>query len=556
MNISALLMFTFFIMTRGRVIVLPLYGDVHTHGYYYIKIGVGLPLKQLQTLIVDTGSSLTGFTCKECLNCGKHEYKPFNINLSATSNVIECKENNFLKNEKELISDYWGITNTNYSKYNFSYIENKCVYDIKYSEGSRIFGYFFEDFTEFENELSSNLENWWKFDNKFVLGCNLVENHLIKYQKASGILGLANYNKKKMNKIINYIFQNDEAKGVYTEKIISIFFEKSGGKLTFGSTNFEHTLIENNSSGVYNVTSCFNDERYCAYVSKVEVDSDIPNADTKIKENLFKAIFDTGTTISILPARLFNKVTRKLFKTVSKHYPQISGYDEKDGLTCWKIDNGISIDKFPNIKITFENGHEQYTESMVVSWSPYSYLYLLKTLGGNVKVYCLGITSNNLLRLETMDLSHNETNLQNINEIILGATFFIYNEITFFLNENKIMIRNYHPGVNNINYIMPYSMRSFGNKSKNSGSIEENRDHIEKNAIKAHEHKYDNVSPRIVYKKDIYPRGKYFGALIISSSLILMTLFTIFAMYRKVSKQPSYPERNIRLFGQMSLLIM
>lgn len=551
MNLSAFLFFTLFIITGGRVIVLPLHGDVYKHGYYYIKISVGSPLKQLQTLIVDTGSSLTGFTCKECLNCGKHEYKPYNINLSATSSVVKCKGNNFLNNGKEISNDKEIPTN-NYSKYN--YLGNKCVYEIKYSEGSHIFGYFFEDFAEFENELSPNLESWWKFDNKFVFGCNLVENNLIKYQKASGILGLANYNKKKMNKIINFILQNDKIKGNYTEKIISIFFAKSGGKLTFGSTNFENTTIERNSH-VYNVTSCLNDERYCAYVSRVDIDSDIPNVDNKIKENLFKAIFDTGTTISILPSRLFNKITRKLFKMVSKYYPLISGYEEKDGITCWKINNGISIDKFPNIKITFENDYEQYTESMTVNWSPYSYLYLHKALEDNIKVYCLGVASNNLLKLKTTDLNNSETNFHKINEIVLGATFFIYKEITFFLNENKIMIRDYHPDVNNINYITPDNTRSSGHKNRNSNSIKENRDHNEKNIIKVHEYKYEYVPPRIPFKKDISLRDKYFEALIIYSPLMLIILLSIFALYRKLSKQLNYPEKTIELFRQINILL-
>ncbi|KAJ1610210.1 membrane associated aspartyl protease [Cryptosporidium canis] len=525
MCIHVLLIFACFVAIRGRVIEIPIYGDVFNHGYYYIKLSVGRPIKQLQTLIIDTGSSFTGFTCKECLNCGEHEFKPFDIDLSESSHVMKCKNSTYINNKNDIINSYNGVANIRDLKHHFSYIENKCVYDIRYSEGSHIFGYFFEDFVEFEIE-PSYLESEPEMINKFVLGCNLIEDNLIKYQNASGILGLANFNKSGMNRIIDFLLQNNELKESYNEKFISIFFGKIGGKLTFSSTNLEHANIEDSYSDVYNITRCVNDERYCAYINKIEIDSDHINADIKLKENSFKAIFDTGTTISIFPTKLFYEITRKLFKVVSRSYPAISGYDVKDGLTCWKFENGASIENFPNIKVTFVNHYDQYTESIKINWSPESYLYLHKTLGMDAVVYCLGIASSNFLRLDKADLSHVEQNFNMVDEIIFGSTFFIDKKITFFLNEHKIMIRDLHSHTSSIKYFVPGIIRSFDNTS-NSVFIVKEREINEENAIKVREYKFKYALPGVVFMNDIYLRNKCFAVLVIFSPAILVIFYLI-----------------------------
>ena len=62
-------------------------------GYYYINVYVGTP-PQRQSLILDTGSSITAFPCTTCKEnlCGKHFDKHFNISKSNTSSQINCSE--------------------------------------------------------------------------------------------------------------------------------------------------------------------------------------------------------------------------------------------------------------------------------------------------------------------------------------------------------------------------------------------------------------------------------------------------------------------------------
>ena len=52
-------------------------------GYYFVYGHFGTP-GQIQTLILDTGSSLTLTVCKGCENCGKHSYPPFDPMASST----------------------------------------------------------------------------------------------------------------------------------------------------------------------------------------------------------------------------------------------------------------------------------------------------------------------------------------------------------------------------------------------------------------------------------------------------------------------------------------
>ena len=58
------------------------YGSVDL-GYYYVDIYVGTPPVK-QTVIVDTGSTLTAFPCTGCINCGSHIDPWFDPNQSSS----------------------------------------------------------------------------------------------------------------------------------------------------------------------------------------------------------------------------------------------------------------------------------------------------------------------------------------------------------------------------------------------------------------------------------------------------------------------------------------
>ena len=62
----------------------PLYGNVTKMFYYYVDVLVGDPKNpSKQSVIVDTGSTITWFPCKGfCNHCGKHIYPEFDIHHS------------------------------------------------------------------------------------------------------------------------------------------------------------------------------------------------------------------------------------------------------------------------------------------------------------------------------------------------------------------------------------------------------------------------------------------------------------------------------------------
>jgi hypothetical protein len=66
------------------------------YGTHYVDLWVGTPVPQRQTVIVDTGSSVTAFPCKGCHECGfddnaeYHTDTYFDPSLSQTFQALSC----------------------------------------------------------------------------------------------------------------------------------------------------------------------------------------------------------------------------------------------------------------------------------------------------------------------------------------------------------------------------------------------------------------------------------------------------------------------------------
>ncbi|KAH8738930.1 hypothetical protein FG386_000796 [Cryptosporidium ryanae] len=436
---------------------IPVYGDISELGYYYIRVFVGHPITQVQTLLIDTGSSLTSFSCSDCVECGIHEHGTFNISLSH-SQVLECNIN-FSRNVKN---------NSIIERCNCSE-EGKCIYNVEYSEGSRLSGYFIEDFVEFES--TSSINRWGRVrkrdKNRLVIGCNLFEQKLFKYQKATGIMGLGNFKKVDyLNSVVQNIFKNRSLERNGAKEVISIQLNKKGGKLVFGynvNNGFNDDLFELKS-----IQKCCDEERYCGYINSIKINGYRITKNKSPKNNLFKGIFDTGTTVTVLPSIIYNNLINQILNSVIKMYPYISGYDYMDGTTCWKISNKISIDVFPNLELEFiKNIKEDKFEYSTVIWTSNSYLFINEIVDSESKIYCLGIVSDYRKEYSTYNDYHNTKNHQN--EIILGATFFVDREITLFLNEERIMIGGIDIDTSDIS--KKHLLRSYLNTEKKNTKV-------------------------------------------------------------------------------------
>jgi hypothetical protein len=75
---------------------LPVYGNASL-GYYYVKIYLGSPETQPQSVIVDTGSGILAVPCTKCRGCSAHHIdSPYDPEKSTYSSFLTCVSITFM----------------------------------------------------------------------------------------------------------------------------------------------------------------------------------------------------------------------------------------------------------------------------------------------------------------------------------------------------------------------------------------------------------------------------------------------------------------------------
>ena len=165
-------------LTNSKLRNLPeqnIYGSSFKLNYYYTNIYLGEDM-QKQGLILDTGSSITTSTCKPlCQKCGNHISPPYD--LKTENKIISCSD------EKcQMV----------FSKCD-NRTKSKCTFNINYSEGSSLEGFFV-------NEIIRFGKNFTQQEGKYIpMGCTSRETHLFYKQEVNGIMGLCNNDKNFVN---------------------------------------------------------------------------------------------------------------------------------------------------------------------------------------------------------------------------------------------------------------------------------------------------------------------------------------------------------------------
>lgn len=178
----------------------PLYGSIHRTAYWFADIFIGSPVPQRQSLIVDTGSSVTAFPCSDCKQqCGKHVDAPFNLSISDTRDPVACDATCPLcsrsfppirsTHNDDSLHDA-GNTNQVHPQ------AAQCAYRVEYTEGSLLAGRWYQDQLWVHQRLPQlngtvdQITTNTSARLPIPFGCHARETHLFLKQKASGILGL------------------------------------------------------------------------------------------------------------------------------------------------------------------------------------------------------------------------------------------------------------------------------------------------------------------------------------------------------------------------------
>ena len=160
------------------------------YGTHYVDLWVGTPNPQRQTVIVDTGSSVTAFPCVGCKNCGYegtdiyHTDSYFDPGQSTTFRKLPCDECR------------GGVCSGNQCSIRMSYAEGSSwaayeAEDYLYAGGSHTQGITVELDKETGEILISPEEMAYsvaKFEIPYVFGCQTSLTGLFRTQLADGIM--------------------------------------------------------------------------------------------------------------------------------------------------------------------------------------------------------------------------------------------------------------------------------------------------------------------------------------------------------------------------------
>lgn len=142
---------------RKRLQSVAMYGGIYDYAYYFVSVLVGTP-PQRQSVIVDSGSSLLAFPCRNCRDCGhEHMDSGFDFARSSTARWLSC-------HDPQCITGRCGLGEV-------------CPYQQSYSEGSSIEGSYFSDLVALGEQRSNN--SFVRFDH---IGCHDRETNLFVSQ--------------------------------------------------------------------------------------------------------------------------------------------------------------------------------------------------------------------------------------------------------------------------------------------------------------------------------------------------------------------------------------
>ena len=297
----------------GKLETVRLYGNIKDYAYWFVDLMVGTP-PQRASVIIDTGSTVCGFPCNVCKNCGTHIDLAFDISASSTASWSSCSA--------DCPSN--------------SCMDNHCSYSISYTEGSSISGYWFSDYVHLGDAIEGNLPV------KSNLGCHVSETKLFYTQSANGILGMAPSRAGAFPTILSTLFSDERI----NKFLFSICLASNGGELVVGGHNPAFNSPGESLAWVPMRVESF----YQLPLSKLRIGSSI------IGTVFGRTIVDSGTTLAYFPPAVYKALVFQIEAAMQGV--------TKASARCWTVSD---VSRFPIMTFEFD--------SVQVDWHPEAYMY-------------------------------------------------------------------------------------------------------------------------------------------------------------------------------------
>ena len=332
----------------------PLYGN-STLGYYYVRALVGTP-PQEKTLILDTGSHLTIFTCSPCSHCRDHLTESFNPSRSSTFERL--------------------LPHRNYFGWECKSYEKSCNFVQTYSEGSKYEGFMGMDNFSFKKDSNEHTQPF-----KMIFGCATFENGELYSQEADGIIGIG-VGVKSQTPPSSLELQ--QAQGILSNSVFSLCLAQNGGLLSFGEGNKDKHLTETQKT-LDSSNLKWERQFFLDLVSVKVGEVKVPYEFSELAGSGNGFFLDSGSTFSYLNKDIFQVFTAAITEGCRNIKGGCAGTGRYKECYSYRAQDFGSFENFaksfPNITYTFGNGQ---------TWEWFAQDYLVPSID-NENEMCIAV---------------------------------------------------------------------------------------------------------------------------------------------------------------------